>query len=247
MNWLESAPVLQIFLAEALAKPTAIKYHTRGLLEHLQSDANMSWAYAACFSNCCDWLHSGNSWCEAGSQRQRWIPTNRKFSPTSFWQKNMKIFRLWYLISIGKKESYDSHVLFNFSIHWQLGLNGQCYTLFIYFFNVDLYSNSPKCLIHLWILWNDKQKYTAAVVLWTVFPFGIKYRHEGTEGLFRVPPSQQVHLLTKEGPLARAMPFMTLLLLRPGDFLEDLDLWEDSCPFEKSFRLHFTFHLEGKT
>lgn len=245
MNWLESAPVLQIFLAEALAKPTAIKDHTRGLLEHLQSDANTSWACAACFSNCCGWLHSGNSWCEAGRQRQRWIPTNRKFSPTSFWQKNMKIFRLWYLISVGKKESYDIHVLFNFSIHWQLGLNGQCYTLFIYFFNVDLYSNSPKCFIHLWILWDGKQKYTAAVILWTVSPVASSIDMRGWRTLSgtTIPTGAPTH----EGRAAGlATPFTTLLLLRPGVFLEDLDLWEDSCPSEKSFRLHFTFHLEGK-
>lgn len=50
----------------------------------------------------------------------------------------------------------------------------------------------------------------------------------------------------KEDPQALAMPFMNLLLLRPGVFLEDLYLWEDSYSFEKLCRLHFRLHFEGK-
>lgn len=167
------------------------------------------------------------------------------FHQSHFDKKNMKIFSLQYLISVGKKESYYIHVLFNFSIHWQLGLNGQHYTLFIYLSMEICTPIHLNASYHLWILWDDKQKYTAAVVLSTVFPLALSIDMRGLKDSFRFHHPNRCTYSWRR-PLALAMPFTTLLLLRSGAFLKELNLWEDSCPSEKLFRLHFRFHHEGK-
>ena len=65
-----------------------------------------------------------------------------------------------------------------------------------------------------------------------------------TEGLFQLL-SQHGHLIV-EFPSAPTMPFINLLFLKPGVFLEDFYLWEDSNPLGKLCRLHFGIHLKGK-
>lgn len=117
MNWLEFAPVLQIFLAEALAKPTVLSITLEVCLStwnQMQTCAEHMWlaSVTAAVGSTQETLGVRLAVNDRGGSQQ-----TGSFHQSHFDKKNMKIFSLQYLISVGKKESYYIHVLFNFSIH----------------------------------------------------------------------------------------------------------------------------------
>lgn len=76
---------------------------------------------------------------------KRWIPKNRKFPPTSFWQK------IWKSLDSGIDKRWEERILLyscTFQFFNSLTVGTKWPTLYtVYFFNGYLYSNSPKCFI----------------------------------------------------------------------------------------------------